>query len=79
MFRVKKLWFADGRMYIENGKKEQLSVAVSRFPRLLHANNEQRMAWKQFHDGLRWEEIDEDIHLNSFLYAENDKNIVHWI
>ena len=76
--KVKKLWFDDSRMFIETGKKEILSVALWRFPRLQYANEVQRAAWEQFYDGLRWEEIDEDVSLDSFRWADDDPNIVRW-
>ena len=76
--KVKRLWFDDNRMYIETNKKEINSVAIKRFPRLERANVAQRSAWKQYHDGLRWEDIDEDISLKSFAWADDDVNIVRF-
>ena len=42
------------------------------FPILKEATDEQRGAWKinRFGDAIRWEEIDEDIHLSSFYDTE---------
>jgi hypothetical protein len=76
--RIKKLWFTDERMFIETGHEQTLSVALSRFPRLQRANARQRAAWTQVCDGLRWDEIDEDISLESFGYADNDPQVFRW-
>ena len=76
--KVKKLWFDDNRMYIETNKQEVSSVAVGRFPRLERADSTQRSSWKQYGDGLRWEDIDEDISLKSFAWADDDVNVVRF-
>jgi hypothetical protein len=66
-------------MFIEIDRKEVLSVALWRFPRLKNASDRQRTAWKQFHDGLRWEVIDEDISLESLRWADDDPQTLRWI
>ena len=76
--KVKKLWFDDARMFIKTDTDETFSVALWRFPRLERANSAQRTAWQQFHDALRWEDIDEDISLESFHWADNDPTIIRW-
>ena len=76
--KVSNLWFSEGRMFIETNKREIMSVAVSRFPRLVSANESQKMNWTQYHDGLRWEDIDEDISLSSFRYADDNNTLISW-
>ena len=70
--RVKKIWFADERLFIETNKKEVLSQPLRFYPRLKNATNEQRNEWKQSYGGLHWEEIDEDISFESFHWSDND-------
>jgi hypothetical protein len=78
MFKVTKLWFSDDRLFIETNKNKTMSLSVRRFPRLLHATDKQRQAWTQYFDALRWEEIDEDIHLNSFQLSDDDASVIRW-
>jgi hypothetical protein len=78
MFKVKKLWFSDDRMFIETNKNKTMSLSVRRFPRLLHATDKQRQAWVQYFDALRWDEIDEDIHLKSFQISDDDASVIRW-
>ena len=78
MMKIVNLWFSEDRLFIETNKKEVMSVAITRFPRLMSANETQKMNWAQYYDGLRWEDIDEDIHLNSFHYADGNNNLITW-
>ena len=78
MMKILNLWFSDDRMFIETTKNKVMSVAISRFPRLMSANENQKKSWKQYHDGLRWEDIDEDISLNSFFYADDNNTLITW-
>jgi hypothetical protein len=47
----------------------EISVPLVWFPRLLHASQEQRDHWRLIGDGMgiHWEEIDEDISVESLL------------
>ncbi len=47
----------------------QLSMPVSRFPRLFHATPSQRQNWRLIGrgDGIHWPEVDEDISVRSLL------------
>ncbi|MDR1779795.1 MAG: DUF2442 domain-containing protein [Tannerella sp.] len=78
MMKVKNLWFDPERMYIETTHKKVLSVALNRFPRLERADTRQRETWQQVYDGLRWDEIDEDISLESFTLNDNDPHILSY-
>ena len=76
--KISNLWFSEDKMFIETNKNEVMSVAIKRFPRLMSANEKQKMNWKQYYDGLRWEDIDEDISLNSFFYADDNNTLITW-
>jgi len=78
MQKIKKIWFDDEKLYAETANHKVLSASLNRFPRLQNATDAQRNEWYQLCDGLRWETIDEDIHLNSFLSTGNEKNIVRF-
>ena len=68
MARIEKLWFEDGRIYICTDEKQVMSRPLEAFPSLKDATDEQRLGYKidRFGDAIRWESIDEDIHISSF-------------
>jgi hypothetical protein len=72
MKTVKKLWFADERIFIETVKGEVMSQPMRFFPRLRRATDNQRSEWEESYFGLHWEKIDEDISFESFTWADND-------
>ena len=77
MESIVKLWFKDGRIYIQTDYGRTYSRPLEAFPLLLEATPEQREAFEIGQDGddIRWEEIDEDIHISSFYEtAEPDLN-----
>jgi hypothetical protein len=72
MKQVKKLWFADERIYIEYASGEVQDQPLRFFPRLSKASDRERSEWTESHFGLHWENIDEDISFESFTWADND-------
>ncbi len=77
---ITKLWFAEGRIYILTDKGNTYSRPLEAFPLLLEATPEQRQRFVIGLDGedIRWEEIDEDIHISSFYNTEepNPDNVI---
>lgn len=72
MESIVKLWFKDGRIYIQTDHGSTYSRPLEAFPLLLEATPEQREAFEIGQDGddIRWDEIDEDIHISSFYETE---------
>ena len=68
METIVKLWFDEGRIYIKTSKGNTFSRPLEAFPLLRDATPEQRdqYAIGVTGDDIRWEEIDEDIHISSF-------------
>ena len=68
MESIVKLWFKDGRIYILSDQGNTYSRPLEAFPLLMGASPEQREAFEIGPDGddIRWEELDEDIHISSF-------------
>lgn len=56
-------------MILETSDGQTLSRPLEAFPLLLEATDEQRQAFKinKFGDAIRWDLIDEDIHIDSFF------------
>ena len=68
MARIEKLWFEDGRVFICTDQEQVFSRPLEVFPMLKDASEQERMDFKigRFGDAVRWECIDEDIHITSF-------------
>lgn len=69
MATIEKLWFEAERIWITTNEGQTLSRPLEAFPNLKDASESQRDAFKinRFGDAIRWDEIDEDIHISSFF------------
>lgn len=78
MEKIKKVWFEKDRIYMESDKKHIYSRFITDFPLLQQATAKQRKNYKIVLNGeaLRWEEIDEDIHISSFYETSDTHNEV---
>ena len=77
MEAIVKLWFSDERIFILTDQGNEYSRPLEAFPLLLEATPQQRAQFEIGLDGddIRWDEIDEDIHISSFYEtAEPDTN-----
>ena len=65
---IEKVWFNNERIYLLTDSGETLSRPLEAFPVLKEASQEERNDFKigRFGDDLRWEKLDEDIHISSF-------------
>ena len=72
MATIEKLWFEAERIWITTNEGQTLSRPLEAFPNLKDASESQRAAFKinRFGDAIRWDEIDEDIHISSFHDTE---------
>lgn len=72
--KITKVWFKDEKIFIRTDTGVELWQSLLWYPRLQAATDEQRAAYKidKFGDALRWDEIDEDISLESFTYEERE-------
>ena len=80
METIVKVWFGENRIYIKTQEGNTYSRPLEAFPLLLDATPEQRSRYEIGIDGddLRWDEIDEDIHISSFYNTEepNTDNVI---
>ena len=77
MEAIVKLWFSDERIFILTDQGKEYSRPLEAFPLLLEATPQQRAQFEIGLDGddIRWDEIDEDIHISSFFETtEPDTN-----
>jgi hypothetical protein len=68
--KIQKLWFADEKIFIRTDDGRELWQSLLWYPRLLHATDEQRINYEYDEIGIRWEDIDEDMSVESFLYDD---------
>ena len=75
MLTIEKLWFDSERIWIQTDDLQKFSRPLEAFPTLKEASNEERMSFKinNLKDSIRWEQIDEDIHISSF-FEEQEPN-----
>ena len=68
MAKIEKVWFDTNRIYLLTDGDETLSRALEAFPVLKDASESDRLDFKigRFGDDIRWEKLDEDIHISSF-------------
>ena len=68
MEKIQKIWFENERIYLLTTDGQKLSRPLEAFPALKEASAEERMDFKigKFGDDVRWEKLDEDIHLSNF-------------
>jgi len=73
MERIKKIWFAENRVFMKTDEDKIFSRPLEAFPLLKNASEAERENYKigKFADDVRWEAIDEDIHISSF-FDENE-------
>ena len=67
--RITKVWFENGRIFINTDKGNVYSRPLEAFPLLKDATESQRNRFEigMFADEIHWTDIDEDIALESFL------------
>ena len=68
MEKIVKVWFDANRIFIMTDAGETLSRPLEAFPVLMEATEQARLDFKigRFGDDIRWEGLDEDIHVSSF-------------
>ena len=74
-----QVWFDEGRLFIKTDHDRTYSRPLEAFPLLMEARPDQRARYEIGAEGddLRWDDIDEDIHISSFYdTTEPDRNNV---
>ena len=68
MAKIEKVWFETNRIYLLTDGNETLSRPLEAFPILKEASEQERQDFMigRFGDDIRWEKLDEDIHISSF-------------
>ena len=69
---IVRVWFSDRRIFIRTNEDKEYSRPLEAFPLLLDASEEERKRFKigKFGDDIRWDTLDEDIHISSFFVEQ---------
>lgn len=69
---IQKVWFADNRIWISTDEGASYSQPLEVFPALFCATADQRKDFYLWADNtsIRWENLDEDIHVSNFFENE---------
>lgn len=69
MDTIKNIRFDASRIYMETESGKTFSRPLEAFPLLKDATDKERLDYKigRFGDDVRWESLDEDIHISSFF------------
>jgi len=65
---IKKIWFVDDKIFITTDTGKELWQSLLWYPRLHQATDKQRCHYEIDDEGIRWDELDEDVSIESFLY-----------
>ena len=68
----KKIWFAEGLLWVELQDARIVGAPLAWFPRLHNATPKQRERYELSPYGLHWEELDEDISIEGLLAGQGD-------
>jgi len=69
METIEKVWFSENHIFLKTENGEVFSRPLEVFPILKNATELERENFKigKFKDDIRWKNLDEDIHINSFF------------
>ncbi|MCD8385565.1 MAG: DUF2442 domain-containing protein [Bacteroidales bacterium] len=78
MEKIKEIRFEGDKIVMVSSEGRKYYRNLADFSRLEEATEEQRNSYKinSFGDGVRWEDIDEDIHITSFYETSDHHNEV---
>jgi len=76
MKTIEKIWFSDNRIFMKTEQGDVYNRPLEAFPLLINATEPERLSFKigTLKDDVRWENLDEDIHINSFFSIEEPKS-----
>ena len=75
---AQKIWFDEYNLWVLLSDGRQLSVPLTYFPRLKNASSRERENYVISGGGygLHWDDLDEDIHVESLLAGQYQKEAV---
>lgn len=77
--QVKRIWFADNRIYAETDDGRTLWQSLLYYKRLMNATDAQRNDYEIDDEGIHWEGLDEDVSFESFEYDDPEPTGVSYV
>ncbi len=75
--KIEKIWFKEDRIYVRLVGGEEAWQSLLWYPRLKNATAEERNNYRFISDeGIHWEDVDEDISVESFFYDDPEPSEV---
>lgn len=68
--KIKRIWFADDRIYGETSDGKIVWQSLLYYKRLRNATPQQRENYEMDDEGIYWEDLDEDVSFESFSYDD---------
>lgn len=68
--KIKRIWFADDRIYGETSDGKTVWQSLLYYKRLRNATPQQREKYEMDDEGIYWEDLDEDVSFESFSYDD---------
>ena len=68
--KIKRIWFADDRIYGETNDGRVLWQSLLYYKRLRNATSAQRENYEMDDEGIYWPSLDEDVSFESFEYDD---------
>ncbi|MBO4641607.1 MAG: DUF2442 domain-containing protein [Bacteroidaceae bacterium] len=68
--KIKEIWFDADYIYGRDEEGHEYKQSLLWYPRLLHANDEERMKYTFSLSGIHWRNLDEDVSFESFEYED---------
>jgi hypothetical protein len=77
MEQIKEIWFEKSRIFMKTTNGNMFNRPLESFPLLKNASEAERKKFKigKFGDDVRWETLDEDIHISSFFKHSEPKQL----
>lgn len=77
--KIKKIWFADNRIYGEADNGQILWQSLLYYRRLLDATPMQRDNYEMDDEGIYWPDLDEDVSFESFEYENPEPQGISFV
>ena len=76
---IKKIWFADERIYGQTEEGKTVWQSLLWYKRLKNATEEQRNDYEIDDEGIHWYDLDEDVSFESFEYDDPEPKGISYV
>ncbi|MGC9519985.1 MAG: DUF2442 domain-containing protein [Desulfuromonadaceae bacterium] len=69
-----KIWFDEDNLWVILSDGRTIGAPLAWFPRLLHAEHDERQDYELSVHGIHWDALDEDISIQGLLAGHGDQS-----